>query len=55
MYNNETRQAEFHLAFRKKVLKKGEKKLAEMILPAEKVTEFVICTLVTGKNNNANS
>ena len=55
MYSCETRQVEFHLALRKKVLKKGEKKLTDMILAAEKVTEFVICTLVTGKNNNANS
>ena len=49
MNSCETRQVEFHLALRKKVLKKGEKKLTDMILAAEKVTEFVICTLVTGK------
>ena len=55
MYNCETRQVEFNLALPKKVLKKGEKKLTEMILAAEKVTEFVICTLVTGKDYNANS
>lgn len=42
MYNYETKQAEFNLALPKKVLKKGEKKLTEMILAAEKVTEFVI-------------